>query len=584
MEFSTLILAAGAGTRMKSIHPKVAHELLGKPLVRWVIDAAREAGSTRILTVIGHGSGEVLPLVDGTTVVVQEERLGTGHAVMMAREVLEAGSEAAGDGTRASLVVLCGDTPLLTAATIAGLVEQRHSSSAAACVLTCQLKDPTSYGRIVRDRYGMVLRIIEEKDATPEERRIHEVNSGAYCFDVRVLLRNLEKLQNHNAQGEFYLTDMLALIREEGGVVVAHPGSDARELLGINSRGQLAQATRIMQQRINDHHMAEGVTILDPSSAWIGPDVTLGTDVEILPQTILYGNTQVGSGSVLGPGTRIIDSVVGADCVVDESVVLDARLEDGVRCGPRAYLRAGTVMQEGSKAGTHVEIKNSVVGPGSKVPHLSYLGDATLGAGVNVGAGSITCNYDGASKNPTIIGDGAFIGSDTMFVAPVHVGAHAVTGAGSVITKDVPEGALALERTSQRVIDGWAERHSKDEDGEKCADEAEASAVAEEVPAEEERPLAEEPPATEEPVAEQMTAEEVPLPAELPAEEPSTEEEAAAEEQLTTEEPPATEEPLATEEPPPPATEEPAATERPAPKAPPRKTGRKGHTGKHARR
>jgi bifunctional UDP-N-acetylglucosamine pyrophosphorylase/glucosamine-1-phosphate N-acetyltransferase len=456
MPFSTLILAAGAGTRMKSARAKVVHELLGKPLIRWVVDAAREAGSNHIITVVGHAREQVIPLVDDTTVVVQEERLGTGHAVMMARDVL------AGAGNdRESLVVLCGDTPLITPTTISLLVALQQESGAAVSLLTHVLDDPTNYGRVIRDEQDNVLHIVEEKDATPAERAVKECNSGAYSFDIPLLLECLAELDNNNAQGEYYLTDVVGICASRGLAVKAHIVS-ADETQGINSRGQLAQATKSMQRRINAAHMATGVTMLDPELVWVGPDVTLEADVELLPLTMLCGKTSVGSGSVLGPNTRVTDSCVGRDCQVDESVLVCATLENGVTCGPRAYLRPGTVMKANSKAGTHVEIKNSTVGAGSKVPHLSYLGDATLGEGVNIGAGSITCNYDGAAKHPTVIGDRAFIGSDTMLVAPVTVGTDTVTGAGSVITADVPDGALALERTRQVVVDDWTRTHKKE--------------------------------------------------------------------------------------------------------------------------
>jgi bifunctional UDP-N-acetylglucosamine pyrophosphorylase/glucosamine-1-phosphate N-acetyltransferase len=327
-------------------------------------------------------------------------------------------------------------------------------------MLTHYLDDPTNYGRVIRDERGGVVRIVEEKDATEAERAVRECNSGAYCFDVPVLLECLGKLGNDNAQGEYYLTDIIGLCVEAGLSVEAFV-VDAEETQGINDRAQLARASRSMQQRINAAHMAAGVTMLDPSLVWIGADVVLEQDVELLPLTMLFGTTRVGSGSVLGPNTRVTDSVVGRECRVEESVLLGAVLADGVSCGPRAYLRPGTVMRAGSKAGTHVEIKNSIIGPNSKVPHLSYIGDATLGEDVNIGAGSITCNYDGLAKNPTVIGDRAFIGSDTMFVAPVNVGADAVTGAGSVITSDVPDGSLAVERAKQEVIRDWTRRREE---------------------------------------------------------------------------------------------------------------------------
>ncbi|MDR3037374.1 MAG: bifunctional UDP-N-acetylglucosamine diphosphorylase/glucosamine-1-phosphate N-acetyltransferase GlmU [Coriobacteriales bacterium] len=456
MSFATLILAAGAGTRMKSTRAKVVHELLGKPLIRWVVDAAQAAGSAETIVVVGHGREQVMPLVEkDATVVVQDEQGGTGHAIMIARDALGWGKAAT------SLVVLCGDVPLITPATITALVASQQEGAAAVSMLTHLLDDPTNYGRVIRDEAGNVTRIVEEKDATPHERAIKECNSAAYCFDLEVLLACLDKLDNNNAQGEYYLTDVVGICAAEGLVVKAHT-VDAEEIQGINSRAQLARATKSAQNRINLAHMADGVTMLDPGLVWIGPDVTLERDVELLPLTLLYGRTRVGTGTTLGPNTRVRDSTIGCDCTIDESVLAEVVLEDGVSCGPRAYLRPGTVMKTGSKAGTHVEIKNSQVGVGSKVPHLSYLGDALLGEGVNIGAGTITCNFDGATKSPTVIGDHAFIGSDTMLVAPVTLGAKVTTGAGSVITSDVPDGALAVERTKQTVIKDWTQKHKKE--------------------------------------------------------------------------------------------------------------------------
>ncbi|MDR1083056.1 MAG: bifunctional UDP-N-acetylglucosamine diphosphorylase/glucosamine-1-phosphate N-acetyltransferase GlmU [Coriobacteriales bacterium] len=479
MAFFTIVLAAGEGTRMRSTRAKVAHELLGKPLIRWVVDAAKSAESDAVITVVGHAREQVIPLIENDTiVVVQEQRLGTGHAIMIARETLleqEQKSlgqtretrehktqepEAREDGRAASLVVLCGDTPLITAQTIATLAASQQEDGAAACVLTHILDDPTGYGRIIRDEKDALVRIVEEKDATPAERAVKECNSGAYCFDLAILLENVRELDKNNAQGEYYLTDIIEKLVAKGLPVTAHL-TDAEQTQGINSRAQLAQATKAMQRRVNATHLDAGVTMLDPELVWIGPDVSLEHDVEILPLTFLNGTTRVARGSVLGPNTRVTDCVIGKDCQVEESVLVEAVLEDGVSCGPRAYLRPGTVMKAGSKAGTHVEIKNSTVGPGSKVPHLSYLGDTQLGEDVNIGAGAITCNYDGFSKNQTTIGDRSFIGSDTMLVAPVTVGSDTVTGAGSVITDDVPDGALAVERTRQHIVKGWAREHVK---------------------------------------------------------------------------------------------------------------------------
>lgn len=449
MSTAAIVLAAGAGTRMKSKKPKVAHEVLGKPLVRWVIDAARDAGVERVVSVVGHAREQVVPLVEADTdVVVQERQDGTAGAVAVCAEAL-----ADFDG---SLVVLSGDCPLITADTISELVRAREEADAAVVVLTMEFANPFGYGRIVRAADGSVERIVEQKDATPEQAAITECNSGFYCFDARALFSALDQVSDDNAQGEFYLTDVLEICRRAGRRVIGVPAADVSECLGVNSRAQLAEATGIMRDRINARHLAAGVTMWDPSSVWIGPDVKIARDVEILPQVILMGSTVIGEDSVIGPNTRLTDTAVGRGCVIDETIAVEAVVDDGATCGPRAYLRPAAHLCEGAKAGTHVEIKKSTIGAGSKVPHLSYVGDATIGEGVNLGAGTITCNYDGAKKWPTVIGDGVFVGSSTMLVAPVNVGAGSLIGAGSVITKDVSPDALALGRARQVEIEGWA--------------------------------------------------------------------------------------------------------------------------------
>ena len=452
MSSVALILAAGEGTRMKSDKPKVAHEVLGKPMINWVVSAASAAGCARTVVVTGHHAELVEALLpEGVPSVRQDERLGTGHAVMSARDAVGVFS--------GSLVVLSGDTPLLCADTIAGLVATRESNGSALTLLTTHLPDPTGYGRIVRDmKDGSVARIVEEKDCSAQEREITEVNTGTYCFDAEVLFAHLDRLTTENAQGEYYLTDMVAVFTAEGLEVSASSTDDPLETIGVNSRVQLAEASKIVQRRINRAHMLAGVTMIDPDLVWIGPDATVGRDVEILPMSFVFGETTVGDRAVIGPSTRLTDSAIAEGAVVDASVVVGAEIGSGATVGPVSYLRAGTVLEAGSKAGACVEIKKSTVGRGSKVPHLSYIGDATIGKDVNVGAGTITCNYDGEKKHATHIEDGAFIGSDTMLVAPVTVGEGAVTAAGSTIARDVPAGALALERSEQVVVDGWAER------------------------------------------------------------------------------------------------------------------------------
>ena len=444
METSAIILAAGSGTRMKSAKPKVAHELLGKPLVRWVVDAAREAGVGTVISVLGHGIDVVRPLVEhDTQVVVQQQRNGTADAVNSAREACE--------GMTGSLLVLSGDCPLIRPETIAGLARAREEADAAVAVLTMEAENPFGYGRIIRDAQGQVECIVEQKDCTPEQAAVTECNSGFYCFDAQYLFDALNRVSNENAQGEFYLTDVIGIARADGRSVVALCAEDPEECMGINTRLQLSVAAKVMQRRMNTAFMLAGVTMLDSETVWIGPGVTIEQDVELLPQTMLMGKTSVASGSVIGPNTRLTDTVVGHDCVLDETVAVEAVIEDGCHCGPRAYLRPQTRLCEGAKAGTHVEIKKSTIGKGSKVPHLSYIGDTTMGDGVNIGAGSITCNYDGQNKWPTVIGDNTFIGSDTMMVAPVTIGDDALVGAGSVITADVPDGALALGRARQII-------------------------------------------------------------------------------------------------------------------------------------
>lgn len=449
MNAKALILAAGAGTRMKSTKPKVLHELLGKPLVRWVVDAARAAGCSEVHAVIGTGKELVEPVLGDCTISYQLEMLGTGHTVMCAADKLA--------GYEGSVVVLCGDSPLIRPETIQSLVAFHEEHAASCTVMTMMPTDPTGYGRIVRadNGNGGVVGIVEQKDCNPGQLKIRECNSGVYCFDAPALLERLPRLTTNNAQGEYYLTDILGLMVGDGLKVEGYVVEDDAECLGINSRRQLAYATKVAQNRINGRWMDEGVTMLDPDSVWIGPDVTLSRDCEILPSTMLWGSTSIGEGCLIGPNTRLTDCAVGSNCVLDETVAIEATLEDDVTCGPRAYLRQGTYMCNGSKAGTHVELKKSRIGQGSKVPHLSYIGDCEMGAGVNIGAGSITCNYDGKSKHKTVIGDNTFIGSDTMMVAPVTIGDDALVGAGSVITQDVPSDALALGRARQTNKEGW---------------------------------------------------------------------------------------------------------------------------------
>lgn len=454
MKASVIILAAGEGTRMKSNHAKVSHRILAKPMIRWVVDAALAAGAERIVTVVGSHADEVRALVagiDGVECVEQAERLGTGHAVRVA---LEATGIAEGP-----VVVLNGDLPLIEPKTIRKFAETVADGDAAAAVLTMTPPDPFGYGRIELDTDGQVLRIIEQKDCTDEQAKtLLECNAGCYAFDGAALAAHIGEVGCDNAQGEYYLPDMLEILRKSGLGVTYFHCNDFREGLGVNSRAQLAQLTAIARDRINARLMAQGVTMIDPATTWIGPDATIGRDTVIYPSTMIMGTTAIGEECTVGPNTRLMNTQVGNFSVIDETVAEDVQIDDYVNCGPRAYLRPGTHLCDHSKAGTHVEIKKSTIGVGSKVPHLSYIGDTTMGANVNVGAGSITCNYDGVHKNATTIGDNTFIGSDTMMVAPVNIGADVVTGASSCITKDVPDGALAIERSEQRIVEGYTAR------------------------------------------------------------------------------------------------------------------------------
>ena len=456
MDATAIILAAGEGTRMKSNHAKVSHQILGKSMIQWVCDATIAAGCTRIVVVVGSHADEVRALLGeayedaAATVetVEQTERLGTGHAVKVA---LEATGISEGP-----VVVLNGDLPLIQPATVAAFA-QSVADGTAATVLTMTPPDPFGYGRIQLDDAGVIERIIEQKDCTPEQAaELLECNCGCYAFDGAELAAHIGDITCDNAQSEYYLPDMLQILKHAGKKVGIFHADDYRDGLGVNSRAQLAELTAIARDRINERWMAEGVTFIDPAQAWIGPDATIGRDTVVWPQTHLIGACTVGESCQLGPNSRLTDTTVGNNCTIDETIAIDVRIENDVDCGPRAYLRPGTHMLNGSKAGTHVEIKKSTIGEGSKVPHLSYIGDTTMGSGVNIGAGSITCNYDGVNKHATTIGNDAFIGSDTMMVAPAQIGDGALVAAGSVITEPVPADALGLGRARQQNIKGYA--------------------------------------------------------------------------------------------------------------------------------
>jgi bifunctional UDP-N-acetylglucosamine pyrophosphorylase/glucosamine-1-phosphate N-acetyltransferase len=453
---TALIMAAGEGTRMRSAKPKVLHEVCGRPMLAWPIAAARAAGAARICVIVspGHDLSSVLP--DGTETITQPEPDGTGGALRAAADVVRE------PGT---VLVLSGDHPLVSAEIIAELLATHRDSGAAATVMTTEMEDPGSYGRVVRDGDGDIERIVEAKtagDATPEQLAIKEVNAGTYAFAADALGDALPELTNDNAQGEYYLPEVLPLIRARGLRVAAYRAPDPGVNLGVNDRADLARVSQEARRRILIAHMKSGVTIEDPSATWIDADVEIDPDATILPGTSLRGATRIGSGAAIGPMTTLVDSRVGSGATVTHSYLTACEVADEATVGPFTYLRPDTRIGEGAKAGSFVEIKNSEIGRGAKVPHLSYIGDAEVGEGSNLGAATITANYDGRNKNRTKIGKNVHTGVDTTFVAPVEVGDESYTGAGSVITEDVPPGALGIARAEQENVEGYAAKKAKE--------------------------------------------------------------------------------------------------------------------------
>ena len=451
-------MAAGAGTRMRSELPKVLHPVCGRALVTWPILAAREAGGDRIAVIVSPDHDISAALPEGTETVVQPEANGTGGAVRAAQDLV---------GDSDTVVVLSGDVPLVSPDVIRDLLDAHSSAGAAATVMTTELDDPGSYGRVIRDPSGDLERIVEAKtegDATPEELEIREINSGIYVFDAAALASALGRITDDNAQGEYYLGDVLPLMRADGLRVTAHLTTDQAVNLGVNSRADLALVEAEARRRILNAHMLAGVTITDPSTTWIDAGIEIANDTTILPGTALRGATRIGTGSVIGPHSTLIDSTIAERVEVIHSYLTDCEVLDDCTIGPFAYLRPGAQLAEGAKAGTFVEIKNSRIGTGAKVPHLSYVGDADVGDDANLGAGTITANYDGFRKHRTKIGPGARIGVDTMLIAPVEVGDGAYTGGGSVIDEDVPPGALGISRAEQQNIEGFADRQEDKED------------------------------------------------------------------------------------------------------------------------
>ncbi len=444
---------------MKSTTPKVLHAICGRSLVGHVVAASRELAPEHLVVIVGHArekvSAHLAEIDPAVRTAVQYEQNGTGHAVRMGLEELS-NSGIALDGT---VIVVCGDTPLLTGETLKRLSDTHAADGNAVTVLSAEVPDSTGYGRIVRDEAtGAVTAIVEHKDATDAQRAIREINSGVFAFDAKLLTDALGKVRTDNSQGEEYLTDVLGILREAGHRVGAAVADDHREILGINNRVQLAEARKLLNERLLHAAMMSGVTVVDPATTWVDVTVTFEPDALVQPGTQLLGATHVAGGAEVGPNTRLTDTTVGTGARVDNTVADSAVIGEGATVGPYAYLRPGTRLGAKSKAGAYVEMKNARIGVGTKVPHLSYVGDATIGEYTNIGAASVFVNYDGVAKHHTTIGSHCRTGSDNMFVAPVTIGDGAYTAAGSVITKDVPPGSLAVARGQQRNIEGWVAR------------------------------------------------------------------------------------------------------------------------------
>ena len=475
-EITIIVLAAGEGKRMRSATPKVLHSMLGRTLVGHVLHAADAVGAHQTLVVVGHGAeavtahiGDIAPKAQ---TVLQAEQHGTGHAVRIA---LAAAPRVTGD-----VVVVYGDTPLLRGETLQALLATHRSAGSAATVMTADVADPTGLGRIVRDAAGDLSAIVEQRDASADQLAITEINAGMYAFDAAALREAIGRLSRDNDQGEEYLTDVIGLLRDGGRPVGTFVVGDPDEALGANDRAQLAALATIMRDRVNDELMRSGVTMIDPASTWIDVSVTVGNDALIEPNTQLRGSTEIGAGAVVGPDTTLTNVHVGERASVVRTHGSDAWIGDRASVGPFAYLRPGTSLDASGKIGTFVETKNARIGSGAKVPHLTYVGDATIGAHANIGAGTIFANYDGVNKHHTTIGEAAFVGSDTSLVAPVTVGDGAYVAAGSAIAKDVPAGSLGVTRAPQRNIEGWVARKRPGTKSAAAADRAAETAIPDE--------------------------------------------------------------------------------------------------------
>ncbi|MGX9132860.1 bifunctional UDP-N-acetylglucosamine diphosphorylase/glucosamine-1-phosphate N-acetyltransferase GlmU [Rummeliibacillus sp. JY-2-4R] len=446
-----VILAAGQGTRMKSKLYKVLHPVCGKPMVEHVVEHIQELNAERIVTVVGHGAEKVQEqLKDKSEYVLQAEQLGTAHAVQQAEPLL---GEL--DGTT---IVICGDTPLIRPETMKALYEYHEANHAKATILTAIAEDPTGYGRIIRGEDGQVAQIVEQKDATPEQRKVTEINTGTYCFDNKALFEALKLVKNDNAQGEYYLPDVIEILQKQGEVVAAYVTESFSETLGVNDRFALSQAESIMRARINEVHMRNGVTIINPENTYISADAKIGRDTVIQPGVLIDGSTIIGEDCLIGPNSHIKNSQIGNRTSVHSSVVEDSQIGDDVAIGPFAHIRPASNVGNHAKVGNFVELKKTTLGEGSKASHLTYLGDATIGTDVNIGCGTITVNYDGKNKYQTIIEDNAFVGCNANLIAPVTVGKNSFVAAGSTVTNDVPENALAIGRSRQENKENYVNK------------------------------------------------------------------------------------------------------------------------------
>ncbi len=447
MTNSAIILAAGQGQRMKSALPKPLHAIGGVPMVKVVVDNVSTAGFDNIYLVIGHGGEQVQAVVPHIESVVQTKQLGTGHAVDQCRDVM-----AQVDG---SVLITCADTPLFRTETFQEILAFHQEQQPAATVITAKLSNPAGYGRVVRDETGNFVEIVEDRDASPEQKQINEINTGTYYFDTKILFKYLARLTPDNAQAEYYLPDVLPLMMADGHNVAAFCLADPEESMGINNRVQLAQAEKVFQQRICQQHMLAGVTIINPDQTYIESGCEIGTDSIIYPNTYIQKGSKVGKNCIVGPNVRLDAAVLGDGVTIEQAIVVESSVGNETKIGPFAYIRPGSTIGSNCKIGDFVEVKNSKVGAGSKIPHLSYVGDAVVGSGVNIGCGVITCNYDGKKKHQTIIEDHSFIGSNSNLIAPVSVKSGAYVAAGSTITEDVPEDSLGIARSRQVNKEGW---------------------------------------------------------------------------------------------------------------------------------